>query len=338
MNAKSMSKYRILYFGLIAILGIVYGACEGCEQQSKFPTLSLPFRDNFDRSELGETWYTERPGRWILDYDQKNKQGRLCVEQAENNPLFLRARLPRDVQIEFDAWAIERDGDVKVEIFTDGKYNKSGYVLVHGGWNNTLSIIDRLDEHNRNRRWRRGGPIQNRRYHWRVVRTKDTINWYVDGNLYLTYKDPMPLEGPGHEFFAFGNWTARVCFDNLLITAPDTAKPAKQPAARIPTTQQPAAPPLRQSPEPSSTIQPPTTPPHGESALPTPTAIEPHPAQPAENYLSQPPTDNLPKLHNPVMIPIKPQRRIEVIRPHIQHPNNMQYRFKPVLRKTEKSK
>ena len=29
--------------------------------------------------------------------------------------------------------------------------------------------------------------------------------------------DPKPLEGPGHDHFAFNNWQAELFFDNLRI-------------------------------------------------------------------------------------------------------------------------
>ncbi|MCB9639249.1 MAG: hypothetical protein H6727_10195 [Myxococcales bacterium] len=172
------------------------------------------------------------PGRWRIQYDERTKQGRLCVEQARNNPLFLRGALPRDVVVEFDAYAQEKDGDVKIELFTDGRFHATGYVLVHGGWHNAMSIIDRLGEHNRDcrgkeqnqpancRRWtRKQKVVMKKRHHWKVVRHDNKLMWYLDGKLFMRYDDPQPLEGKGHGFFAFSNWIAHVCYDNLSIRA-----------------------------------------------------------------------------------------------------------------------
>ena len=38
------------------------------------------------------------------------------------------------------------EGDVRAELFGDGTDHGSGYVLVHGGWGNTLSVLARLAE------------------------------------------------------------------------------------------------------------------------------------------------------------------------------------------------
>ena len=70
-------------------------------------------------------------------------------------PPWLRRRLPNDAVIELDAWSQSPAGDIKVEIYGDGKsfdpnkgaYTSTGYVLIFGGWNNTKNIIARMDEH-----------------------------------------------------------------------------------------------------------------------------------------------------------------------------------------------
>ena len=33
----------------------------------------------------------------------------------------------------------------------------------------------------------------------------------------LTFYDPAPLAGPGHDRFAFNNWASRAYFDDLAI-------------------------------------------------------------------------------------------------------------------------
>ena len=35
---------------------------------------------------------------------------------------------------------------------------------------------------------------------------------------FLMLDDPSPLEGAGHEYFAFNNWETDTWFDNLTIT------------------------------------------------------------------------------------------------------------------------
>jgi len=222
-----------ILFGLFALLlaGGLLG-CEGCEEK-KAKKLSLPFSDNFNRVALGNNYSSESIGRWRISYNNQTHDGRLCVDNTRNNPLFLNLKLPRNVVVEFDAWAMENEGDVKVEIFTDGKLHATGYVLIHGGWNNRISIIDRLDEHNKNRRRRGGGPVRGRKYRWKITRHGDTVNWYIDGKFFMKYKDPKPLEGKKHGFFAFSNWKSHICFDNLRVAefsgaqSASAAKPKK---------------------------------------------------------------------------------------------------------------
>ena len=250
-------KTRLWTWTVTAVLLLSVVLMSGCENK-EHPMLKVPFNDNFDRKTLGKLWASEMIGRWRIEYNNKTKNGRLCVEQTRNNPLFLLRRLPRDVVVEVDVWAHDRIGDVKVEMFTDGKFHATGYVLVHGGWKNTLSIIDRLDEHNRNckynemskeitcRRWKRGGPVQNRKYHWKIVRTGKKLSWYIDGKPFMSYNDPDPLAGKAHGYFAFSNWVSRGCFDNLSIrkyTAPVAAAPAVTPRT-------PAARPVKRIPKP----------------------------------------------------------------------------------------
>lgn len=242
-----MRSVRFLCVAFLLISSLTWG-CEGCEIQEASTTLKVPFADNFDRPSLGAMWSSEMAGRWRIQFDERTKQGRLCVEQARNNPLFLRGTLPRDVVVEFDAYAQEKDGDVKIELFTDGRFHATGYVLAHGGWHNAMSIIDRLGEHNRDcsakeqnarancRRWtRREKVIIGKGHHWKVIRHGEKLLWYLDGKLFMRYDDPQPLEGKGHQFFAFSNWIAHVCFDNLTIRpyTPETAQkeaPAPSPA------------------------------------------------------------------------------------------------------------
>lgn len=229
-------------------LASTLGGCESCKEKPAASSLTLPYTDNFNRTELGKDWFTERPGRWKIDYNATTKDGKICGWQARNMPLFLKGELPRDVVIEFDAWAHHRDGDVKVELFTDGRFHATGYVFVHGGWNNRWSIIDRLDEHSRNcrsseankpvhcRRVKRGGPSLKRKYHWKIQRVGSVVSWSVDGKPFLSYRDPMPLEGDNHRHFAFSNWIARICFDNLKIReykAPQAPQQPRQPAAIV---------------------------------------------------------------------------------------------------------
>lgn len=315
--------------------------CQGCEQPKIAKVLQLPFTEDFNRQELGAMWSSDMSGRWRIKYDANKNQGRLCVEQARNNPLFLRARLPRDVEIEFDAWATERSGDVKIELFNDGRFHATGYVLIHGGWNNSTSIIDRLDEHNPNcrwkeqnhrkhcRRWKRGGPKRNRRYHWKVTRSGEFLRWTLDGKLFMQYNDPDPLAGRGHEHFAFSNWIAHVCFDNLKISE---HKPAKSMTQTQPTPT-PAAPAVRQALAPKP------------AATPRPAPSAPQPSAISRELSSQPKRATPPAVmrhKRPRIMRLQPLHRlrgVRTMRPMIrQRPRVLHLQGSPHLLKVRKRK
>jgi hypothetical protein len=134
--------------------------------------------------------------------------------------------LPRDARIEFDAWSNGADGDIKCEVYGDGRsyatdleYTATSYVLIFGGWHNQLNVIARMEEHAPNRQVRRGPPVNvGQRYHWTIERHGDVLTWAVDGQPMLEFNDPEPLAGPGHEYFAFNNWMVDLGFDNVVIT------------------------------------------------------------------------------------------------------------------------
>ena len=101
---------------------------------------AVPFQDKFDRASLGEAWGSNG-GLWrIVD-------GQLYSPGVGNNPLWLKARLPPDVRIEFDVRSEGPDGDVKWEVFGDGRNHSTGYLFLFGAWRNRESRICKLDEH-----------------------------------------------------------------------------------------------------------------------------------------------------------------------------------------------
>ena len=101
---------------------------------------AVPFRDDFDRATLGDAYWSNG-GHWRLVHGQVYSPG------VGNNPLWLKARLPRDVRIQFDVRSEGADGDIKWEAFGDGRNHASGYVFIFGGWHNRESRIAKLDEH-----------------------------------------------------------------------------------------------------------------------------------------------------------------------------------------------
>ncbi len=177
------------------------------------------FTDDFEREDLGDHWHNTG-GRYQI------QNGWLNIQGARNRPLWLRRRLPRDVRIEFDVRSDSPQGDIKVEVFGDGSsrattesYTATSYVVIFGGWNNSINAIARLDEHGDDRvvgPRRRVEPGQT--YRMRIERQGNRITAWVDDVELAHMDDPNPLEGRGHDHFAFNDWEANLSFDNLRIT------------------------------------------------------------------------------------------------------------------------
>ncbi len=192
----------------------------GCETREvgNAPTTGgeLIHTDDFESATLGDHW--ERgtgeggAGKWqIVD-------GELRGSKLRNDPLWFTRPLPSGVRVEFDARALTKVGDLKVEIFGDGDNHASGYVLIFGGWNNSLDVIARLDEHGDDREERASVGVEtNRTYRMAVERRDSTVRWFVDGEPFMTYRDSAPLQGSDHSYFAFSNWDAEVAFDNFRV-------------------------------------------------------------------------------------------------------------------------
>ena len=181
-----------------------------------------PFADDFERAQLGPDWLATDPAVVSI------QQGAVVVQNAHNHPVWLRKPLPENVLIDLDVWTDSPDGDMKVELFGDGQsffrgdpraaYDATGYVLVMGGWKNTLSAIARQQEHAADR-VTRADPrvVPGKKYHWTIRREGRVLTWLVDGQPFLTLNDPDPLRGPAHRFFALSGWESKVHFDNLRV-------------------------------------------------------------------------------------------------------------------------
>lgn len=205
----------------LALLLLVAGCGKGKEEGPEPPPIAAAWSDDFERSELGPDWRATGAGYQLVN-------GAVNAQGALNHPLWLRRKLPRDASIELDCWSTSPDGDIKVELYGDGRsfdpdqggYLATAYVAVMGGWRNSKSQIARLDEHGKDVAARRGPPVEpNKRYHWKFVRRGGRLDWFVDdmATPFLTLEDPRPLAGAGHEYFAIDNWQTDTWFDNLRI-------------------------------------------------------------------------------------------------------------------------
>lgn len=226
----------------VVVLGINFPLIHYYLFRSQMATVTqVPFLDDFANPDTIGKNYWSNGGQWRV------VGGELFSPGVKNNPLWLRASLPRDVAVEFDARSMSEAGDIKVEIFGDGLDHATGYVLVHGGWNNSLSVIARLDEHgtplaallgqaratsttslvesglyHQDTRVRvEANPypvVPGRTYHWRVERRGGKLSWSIDGAPFMSFDDPLPFAGKGHDRFGFSSWDSDLYFDNLRVT------------------------------------------------------------------------------------------------------------------------
>lgn len=211
-----MASGRTWKVGFITVVGLTLAGCKVKDP----PPIEGVWTDDFARDAIGSNYYDTGGGYTVVD-------GALSTKGSHNHPLWLRKKLPRDVQIELTAWSDSPEGDIKVEVFGDGKsydpnagaYLATGYVLVFGGWGNSKSIIARQDEHGKELVERRSPRVEpGRRYRWTITRQGRVLDWKIDGEPFLRYEDKQPLEGPGHEYFGFNNWESDSWFDDVVIT------------------------------------------------------------------------------------------------------------------------
>ncbi len=215
------------FLGLAALAFAL--ACHHDAPEPPDPPLQGTFVDRFDRAAIGPDWRNSGAPYRIED-------GKLVVDHAHNQPLWLKRRLPRDVKIELDAMSRSPQGDIKVEVFGDGHrheseeavrrdliYEASGYVFIFGGWSNSRSVLVRQKEH----AWQTDPTVPlrttprvepGRTYHWEITIRGGHIDWKIDGQPFLSWDDPRPLAGPGQDHFAFDGWETELVFDNLVIT------------------------------------------------------------------------------------------------------------------------
>jgi hypothetical protein len=202
---------RLLLFALVA-----------CKVKDP-PAITAKLTDNFERDAIGDNYFPTGEGAQVI-------KGMLSTHGLHNHPLWLRAKLPHNVKIEFDCWSTETGGDIKIEVFGDGRnfeppgggaYTASGYEVIFGGWHNAKSIIAKGNEHGKDVVERTlPKVVPNQHYHWRIERRGRQLTWWIDADPqpFLQYDDATPLEGANHEYFAFNNWETDTWFDNLVIT------------------------------------------------------------------------------------------------------------------------
>ncbi|MCP4678306.1 MAG: hypothetical protein GY854_22900 [Deltaproteobacteria bacterium] len=203
---------------VIAIAAFVLGCSS--ERSASSPSVSgkLVFEDHFSRTDVGPDWLDTGGGYRIVD-------GRLRAQGARNKPLWLKRKLPRNARVEFTARSMSPAVDIKAELWGDGKsratkssYTATSYVVILGGWNNSRSIIARMNEHGKDRESRKAPKgVVGKLYNFSIERKGNLFTWSLNGESFLEMNDSEPLTGPGHEHFAFNNWETEVFFDDVSI-------------------------------------------------------------------------------------------------------------------------
>jgi hypothetical protein len=180
---------------------------------------------------LGPNWAQVKTAAWKIE------NGKLCGQGAHNHGVWLQKVLPVNARIEFDAVTSSDDGDLKTEVWGDGKSaatglsytNATSYLAIFGGWKNTIHALARLDEHGKDRREipvdkssddpRQRPVVKGQTYRFKVERSDGrTVRWFIDNTEMISWADPQPLAGEGHDHFGFNEWEVKVCFDNVKVT------------------------------------------------------------------------------------------------------------------------
>ena len=177
----------------------------------------LVFEDSFERAEIGDN-YEIQGGDWRIE------NGKLKSRTAKNRNLVLKSvDLPQNGIVELTMKSHSDAVDVKFNLWGDGKIHDhgDGYTFILGGWNNRISVISRLDEHEKKRSEKRNANLEKETlYKIKVERSSSKIRWFVNGELFLEYNDETPLKvSDGFSKLSFANWKSDVEFDELKIYA-----------------------------------------------------------------------------------------------------------------------
>ncbi len=176
---------------------------------------NLIFEDNFENSnDFKKNWIVQG-GDWHI------QNGKLVSTVAHNKNLVLKTvALPKNLMIKFDVLSKSNAVDVKINMLGDGKIHGhgDGYSFILGGWHNQISVISKLNEHEKTRIESRKKWKKNTLYHMTIIKINQKFYWFVNNKIFLARFDKNPLKPEnGYKFFSFGNWETNEEFDNLKI-------------------------------------------------------------------------------------------------------------------------
>jgi len=197
---------RIVVIGV----GLLLLAALACSKKSG--EARLIYSEDFEKESLGSEWRAEG-GQWEI------RGGTLHSTQAMNKDLVLEKALPKEGVIELDMISHSPQVDIKFRAWGDksGAMHDGAYHFILGGWNNTISTLAPLGEHDPRRVEKRQALEKDRWYHVKTVRQNGKITMYLDGAEFLNYTDEEPLDPAKFAYFSFANWKTDCEFDNLKI-------------------------------------------------------------------------------------------------------------------------
>src|SRR6266702_4663919 len=195
-------------------------------------TAAVPFRDDFERATLGEAYWSNG-GHWRI------ARGQVYSPGVGNNPLWLKARLPRDVRIEFDVRSEKLDepapteSELRAQLANLAQPYARKLEGLEALWERLRGPFVRSSARADLDRLEKGTYYQpdtprvvkrldlkverGRTYHETVTRRGGLIRWEQDGQLVLEMNDGAPLPIEGHDRFGFSSWQNDTYFDNLKI-------------------------------------------------------------------------------------------------------------------------
>ena len=211
--------------GVVVLLCVLAGAT-GCKKRPRHRPLP-PDAGLTGGTLLYETDFSGGLGDFIVESPNwKVVDGRVYTGDSpnENKGLWLsEVELPADMRVEFTATSVKGNhkvfqGDIKCEFGGSRKKHADGYILILGGWKNTVNTIAKRDEHGEGRLVvdSKTRVEEGREYRFQVVRLGSEIKWFLDGKLLLKVQEDDILQG---SVFGFNNWNSRVYFDNLRVFA-----------------------------------------------------------------------------------------------------------------------
>ena len=211
---------------VLAVLVVVAATAVSCKKRPRRRSLppdaglsggELIFEEDFEE---GLANWTAKSKNW------KVVDGKLYTgdKPNDNKGLWLTTqRLPRNFRVEFEATSVKGkrpvfEGDMKCEFGGPKNEHASGYMVIFGGWKNTVNTIARHDEHGEGRLATENTHKvkEGTTYDFRIVRMGSEIKWFLGSELVLRVDDKEPALGG---VFGFNNWDSRVYFDNLRVYA-----------------------------------------------------------------------------------------------------------------------